>query len=82
MDPVGVLPNETNGFRVELQTAKASAEQGGARRRYLKRSGEGALLQRRLLKRPAKNMNGFAYIRHLPKMTKDHDFRTDGPAIF
>ena len=79
VDHVGGLPSETNVFRLQLQTAKESAEQGGPRRRYLKRSGEGALLQRRLLKRPAQNMNGFAYFRQPPKMTKDHDFRTDGP---
>ena len=88
VDHMGGLPNETNVLRLQLQAAGESVKQGGQRRRALTLSGEGALLQRRLLKhyahrrllkRPAQNMNGFAYSRQPPKVTKDHDFKTAGP---
>ena len=88
VDHMGGLPNETNVLRLQLQAAGESVKQGGQRRRALTLCGEGALLQRRsvkhdahrrLLKRPAKNMNGFAYSRQPPKVSKDRDFKTDGP---
>ena len=63
VDHMGGLPSETNAFRLELLTAKESAEQGGSQRRCLKRSGESGLSQNRLAKRRPENMNGFAYAR-------------------
>ena len=91
VDHMGGLPNETNVLFLQLQTAGESVKQGGQRRRALKLTGEGALLQRRLLKqyahrrllkRPVQNMSGFAYSRQPPKVSTAYVFKTDGAAIF
>ena len=82
VDHMGGLPSETNAFRLQLITAKESAEQGGAQRRYLKRSGESGLSQNRLAKRRPENMNGFAYARQPRPELSVPEPRLQRPAIF